>query len=135
VVVPHAGICAGGGPSPQSEGPSLPRPLSGEDWRNSEMLALEGEQVSPFGRDRAGAAAPRLHRPCGGGGRFGRTWVVRRGLAGSARRLQLRGSRQATSAGCACGDEEVASRPAARPSIGVDDGVIASVGDTTAVYV
>ena len=26
-VVPHAGICAGGGSNPQGEGPSLPRPL------------------------------------------------------------------------------------------------------------
>jgi hypothetical protein len=25
---------------------------TGEDWRNGEMLVLDGEQVSPFGRDR-----------------------------------------------------------------------------------
>jgi hypothetical protein len=27
-LVPHAGICAGGGPNPRGEGPSLPRPLA-----------------------------------------------------------------------------------------------------------
>ena len=37
--------------------------------------------------------------------------------------------------GCVCGGEEVASRPAARPRIGVDAGIIAGLGNTTAVYV
>ena len=60
---------------------------------------------------------------------------VRHGPAGSARRLQLRGLRRATLAGCACGGEEITSRPAARPSIGVEAGIIASLGDPTAVCV
>ena len=44
---------------------SLLTARSGEEWRNSEMLALEGEQVSAFVRDRAGAAAPRLNEQSG----------------------------------------------------------------------